>query len=160
MTFTEIVQNPHFQQIAARIRGPWRSSAWQARHPEVPIMLLIDNARKAMPLDVDWTPNIREAIVEAWTKLLAAIANADERLYYTPEDMDWLITAIESEYAKATLSMLLAYASAPTELLTPAEIAEMTGTNESTWRNNAAAGKIPGAVKKGKQWLIPQSAIA
>lgn len=43
--------------------------------------------------------------------------------------------------------------------LTPDEIAERTGDAASGWRNKAAAGKIPGAIKKGKQWLIPASAV-
>lgn len=45
------------------------------------------------------------------------------------------------------------------DFVTPGEAAVLTGTAESGWRNRAAAGKIPGAVKKGKQWLIPRSAI-
>lgn len=44
-------------------------------------------------------------------------------------------------------------------VLTPAEAAELTNTHESGWRNRAAAGEIPGAFKKGKQWLIPRSAV-
>lgn len=43
--------------------------------------------------------------------------------------------------------------------LTPNEAAAMTGTASSGWRNRAAAGKIPGAVKKGSQWLIPAAAV-
>ena len=45
------------------------------------------------------------------------------------------------------------------EMYTPAEIAEFTDTSEAQWRNKAAAGLLPGAIKKGKQWLIPRSAI-
>jgi hypothetical protein len=43
--------------------------------------------------------------------------------------------------------------------MTPAEVAEATGTSDSQWRNKAAAGDIPGAVKKGKQWLLPRSVL-
>lgn len=42
---------------------------------------------------------------------------------------------------------------------TPVEAAALTGTSESGWRNRAAAGKIAGAIKKGKQWLIPANAV-
>lgn len=34
-----------------------------------------------------------------------------------------------------------------------------SGMNESTWRNKAANGEIAGAVKKGKQWLLPVSVL-
>ena len=47
----------------------------------------------------------------------------------------------------------------PDSLLTPAEAAVLFGGAESSWRNRAASGEIPGAFKKGKQWLIPESAI-
>lgn len=43
--------------------------------------------------------------------------------------------------------------------LTPQEVAEATGTSDSQWRNKAAAGDIPGAIKKGKQWLLPRSVL-
>jgi hypothetical protein len=43
--------------------------------------------------------------------------------------------------------------------LTPAEAAAHFGGAEVTWRTRAAAGLIPGAVKKGKQWLFPRSAV-
>lgn len=43
--------------------------------------------------------------------------------------------------------------------LTPAQVAEITRTNESTWRNKAAAGDVPGAHKEGKQWLLPRAVL-
>ncbi len=45
-------------------------------------------------------------------------------------------------------------------LLTAGEAAAETGTSESLWRNRAASGQLPGAVKKGKTWLIPRPALA
>jgi len=47
----------------------------------------------------------------------------------------------------------------PFPWLSPAEVAQITGTAESTWRNRAAAGKIPDAVKVGKQWLLPRAVL-
>jgi len=43
--------------------------------------------------------------------------------------------------------------------LSPDEAAALTSTSASSWRNRAAAGKIPGAFKKGKQWLIPRATV-
>lgn len=45
------------------------------------------------------------------------------------------------------------------EFLTPAEAAERSGLAEITWRKRAAGGKIAGAFKKGKQWLIPRVVV-
>lgn len=43
--------------------------------------------------------------------------------------------------------------------LTCAEAAALSGTSESGWRNRCAAGLVPGATKKGKQWLIPRTSV-
>ncbi|RLC88745.1 MAG: hypothetical protein DRJ03_01455 [Chloroflexi bacterium] len=40
-------------------------------------------------------------------------------------------------------------------LMTTAEAAMVTGSNDSTWRRKCGEGKVPGAFKKGKTWLIP-----
>lgn len=47
----------------------------------------------------------------------------------------------------------------PDSLLTPAEAAAFFGGAESSWRNRAASGEIPGVFKKGKQWLIPRHTV-
>jgi hypothetical protein len=69
-----------------------------------------------------------------------------------------LDTGIESSYA--TRDEALARVDELFGYLTPYEIAMGTDTAESTWRNKAARGELRGAIKKGKQWLIPRSAIA
>lgn len=45
--------------------------------------------------------------------------------------------------------------------ITTAEAAQRTGLSSSYWRNQCAAGKVPGAYKPGseKYWLVPVSAI-
>ena len=46
--------------------------------------------------------------------------------------------------------------------ITTAEAAQRTGKSGSYWRNQCAAGKVPGAYKPGgtyKYWLVPVSAI-
>ena len=55
----------------------------------------------------------------------------------------------------ATAPAYFAAALIPRQYATAAEAAVFTGTSESSWRNRAAVGQIPGAVKRGKTWLIP-----
>lgn len=43
--------------------------------------------------------------------------------------------------------------------LTPEEAAAESGLAAGTWRWRAGRGEVPGAIKKGKQWLIPRSAL-
>lgn len=59
----------------------------------------------------------------------------------------------------ADMAVLIAGWAPVADYLTPAEAAQATGTSESHWRNKAAAGKVPGAIKKGKQWLLPRSFV-
>jgi hypothetical protein len=56
--------------------------------------------------------------------------------------------------------MMLAYACASERFVTPAQVAAQTNTSESLWRNRAAAGSIPGAIKAGKQWLLPRDVLS
>jgi hypothetical protein len=60
--------------------------------------------------------------------------------------------ANQEAVVEVTLASYLSY-------LTCSEAATATGTSSSSWRNRAAAGDIPGAVKRGKTWLIPRDII-
>lgn len=43
--------------------------------------------------------------------------------------------------------------------LTPVESAEISGYSEEYWRKRAWKGNVPGAIKSGKQWLLPRSFV-
>lgn len=156
MKYTDILNHPSFQNIAAVIRVPFRSAYWRQQHPDVPFWTLLDDLTKLPggPTHPNW--------LSRWTELQVALAEADSSLVLSTEDVSWLLAWTEykpADEAIAVVAMLYAYASAPDETLTPAEIAAATGTAESTWRNKAAAGEIAGAVKRGKQWLIPERVL-
>lgn len=153
MKYTDILNHPSFQNIAATLRVPFRSTYWRQQHPDVPFWTLCNSLTDLPggPVHPDW--------LSRWTALQVALAEADPSLVLSTEDVTWLLDWLEHEPASeatAVIAMLYAYASAPDETLTPAEIAAATGTAESTWRNKAAAGELAGAVKRGKQWLIPE----
>ena len=158
MNFNDVIKNPHFVALAAILRVPFSSLHWRRKHPQVPFWTLNENLSKAIHVD---TPLNRDQVVKAISEILVSVTEADPTLCYTPEDLDWLFSWLDQDdtVAKAVFSLLMAYYSAEAEFLTPAEAAERTGTAESTWRNKAAAGKIPGAIKKGKQWLLPVSVL-
>lgn len=155
MRFSDILANPHFNNLAAIIRVPFQSQGWkQQRSATVRFWTLIkelDDAR-AEPFD-------KARWLVALSRLLVAITGADPTLSYTTDDLEWLVAQMDGAYAATVASMFMASFSAPDEMLTPAEIAAATGTAESSWRNKAAAGEIPGALKKGKQWLLPRSVV-
>ena len=97
----------------------------------------------------------KQEILVRFLALINAMHEADEQVTWSEDNLRWFVELLDSDAARTVLSLLLAFASAHDEWLTPAEIAGMTNTAESGWRNKAAAGEIPGAYKKGKQWLIP-----
>lgn len=153
--FSDIMTNPHFNNLAAIIRWPFRSHGWKRRHAAtVPFWLLI----KALD-DANAQPFDKKRWLLALSELLVAITKADPWLSYTTDDLEWMVEQLDTPYGATVASMFMASFSAPDEMLTPAEIAEATGTAESTWRNKAAGRRIPGATKRGKQWLLPRSVI-
>jgi hypothetical protein len=87
--------------------------------------------------------------------IITGMVGADMRLaLYTDDELHWLLDAAR-EHRTLLLSVLFVKVYTGGELKTPVELADATGTSEAYWRNHAAAGDIPGVIKKGKQWLIP-----
>lgn len=157
MKYSDILKNKHFNNLAAIIRIPHLSKSWRDDHNEVTFWRLLEDLNDAKT-DETFATN-RTEFVNRFCALMVELTTADPRLTYTEQDLTWLVESMDSEYALVIASLLLAWASAPDELLTPLEVAAATGTHESNWRNKAAAGEIPGAIKKGKQWLLPRSVL-
>ncbi len=153
--YGDILRNPHFSQFVALISVPYRSMHWRQNHPKVPFWTRIKTITKLMHDGGLAHENLSNQFIGEFTTLIVELVDADPKLFYRIEDMDWFIEALNGEYATVTMSMLFAMASSRPSLVTPAQIAEATGTSESNWRNKAAAGEIIGAFKAGKQWLIP-----
>lgn len=151
--FSTIVKHPNFVRISAIIRTPFWSSYWKRAHADVPFWALLDNVKK--PLQI----GNKEEVFGALSELLREIADATERLRYSVEDIDWLVRTLDESHWQPTIWLLLAYGSAPDTLYVPSELAAVTEIAESTWRKYASNGTVPGAVKKGKQWLLPKSVL-
>jgi hypothetical protein len=155
--YSEILRNPHLNNLAAIIRVPFRSEQWRKHHVEVPFWTLL-NELNQVRTEKAFASN-RQEFVKRFCAFLVTLTQADPRLFYTDDDLQWFIEVMDSDHALVIISLLFAWFSAPDTMLTPAEAAEISDVAESTWRNKAAAGEIPGAFKKGKQWLLPQSVI-
>lgn len=151
--FSDIIKDPHFVNLAALARRAYRSRKWQKYHADVPIKTLWKHLEAVTP--VDGTRWDKATVMTAITDILIASATGK----YTEDDLRWLADVLDSNQHVVIVSLWKAFAVAPDEFVTPAEVAEATGTSESNWRNKAAAGAIPGAFKKGKQWLLPRSVL-
>jgi hypothetical protein len=154
--FTDIIHNNHFQTVALVLRTGW-PVAWRQTHSNVPYWTLTDKLKKVATAEFFATN--RTEIINRFFDLFNAIVQADPRIQYGCDDLDWFVSEIDKPHGLAMLWLMLAWVSAVPDYLTPLEIADATATAESTWRNKAAAGELPGAVKKGKQWLIPRWAV-
>lgn len=156
MKYSDILKHRSFQNIAAVLRVAFRDWRWRDEHSDVAFWTLWNDL-------VDLPGNVQHPQwLARWTNLQVALAEADPNMVLAEQDVTWLLSWLSHEpasEASAVVAMLYAYASAPAETMTPAEIAAATGTAESTWRNKAAAGELAGAVKRGKQWLIPVTAV-
>lgn len=158
MNFSEVLHNPHFNQFVALLRVAM-SQHWRMRHPEVPsVRGTLEYRLSKLHHNLN-QPSIQHDFIAEWTNLFTSVVEADPKLYYRVEDMDWLISVLDGEDATTILSMLFAASFSPTVFVTPAQVAEATSTHESGWRNKCADGEIIGAFKAGKQWLIPVTAL-
>lgn len=167
MKFQDILHGEHFNNLAAVI-----GVAFHARpHPhidlykrlksQVPFWSLWKRFDKVTPTEGNWN---KADVVDAFTDMLLAITQAaPEILWYTEADFKWFIEVLDSDLAGVTISMFKAWVSAPGYYLTTGQVAEITDTSESNWRNRAAGQPgykpIPGCKKPGKDWLIPLNVL-
>lgn len=157
ISMLDLYRNPHMTNLAAIVRLPFMAPTWRADHPTVPFWSLLDDlVAVAKP---EYFKKDRTVIIERLTNLLTAIVQADPRLRYSEDDLSGFLRLIDSEHGPTILSLFCAKASSPDQLLTPVEAAQHTGLAEITWRKRAIAGEVPGAFKKGKQWLLSASVL-
>lgn len=145
MRYSDFLENKHFRSITNAIRSILYGE------PSAEFATARD-----MLIEVTWP-----YIAGDWRERFAALQTVMLEKHGTSinvDDVQWLLNQLNTlGRPDVFVSLLMAHATAPVEeLLTPVEMAELTGTAESTWRNKASAGQLPGAIKKGKQWLIPQ----
>lgn len=154
MDYFPVIRNRNFAELAVHLR--------QLTHGEARRMLPSASLKNAITSGIgsEMFAKDRKPALAAITDALVALAEGGFGSH-SVENMEWLVGVFEMEDgpALAILWLLMAYSSAPDEWMTPAEAAAATGTAESGWRNKAAAGNIPGAFKKGKQWLLPRSVV-
>lgn len=162
MIALELLQHPSMRRIAAVLRVAM-SHEWQAEYPETTFWAAWQRLTdKHYRQGGQVHPTLQDNAVSDICVVLAGIVQADSRLsLYTEDDLRWLTSEIAGERGSLMLTMLvmLAYTTPSNEWMTPVEVAEATDTADSGWRNKAAAGGIPGAILKGKQWLLPRSIL-
>lgn len=155
--YTDITESRHFWRLTTILRAAL-SDSWRAAHPATfwPAWDRLGDRKHSFHGVID-----AEAILADFRTVLTGIAAADPRLAATDDDLLWLADALRGPDAALTRALLILHTqlTPADDWLTPAEVAALTDTAESGWRNKAAAGDIPGAVKKGKQWLLPRSIL-
>jgi len=157
--FSDILRDENFVEMAAFVRTPFRSAGWRNSRPEFPFHTKWN--RVVALCRMDNAPWDKSAVVVAWSDLLLGIttSNPHKLRTYSTNNYEWLLSVIDSDQHKVIIGLLLAAISAPVSLWTPAELEEVSGVHAVTWRQRAQAGKIPGAIKKGKTWLLPSDGL-
>lgn len=148
----DVVHDVHFVRLAAILRFPFKHY-YPSRHGP-----WVDRVRE---FETGIRLGDRTKILAAIAAITPELSTISPRLQFHSDDITWLVGVMDrnTEWWTTVLSMLLAVASATDKYYSPAELAQVTSTAESTWRLYAADGTVPGAVKKGKQWLLCRSVI-
>lgn len=155
MRFSDIIEDVNFRAICVPIRVAMNArGVWLQRRQYIPFWNLYRALEKAT---VSYSAQM-EVYVPALTAMLSNIAKVMPALAINQDTFDGYLRLIDT-YGAVVPPMMLAYASASERFATPAQVADATGTSESLWRNRSAANEIPGAVKMGKQWLLPRDVL-
>ena len=155
----QIVTDRSFRRLCVPVRCAMRLAHWRERHPGVPFWTLANQLVKLTNIyRLQSDRETQRAYLEALSKLLTAIGDADPRLRVNADDITGYIRLLD-EHGGALAGIFLGYSSSTTDYVTPAQVAAFTGDAESTWRNRAARHEIPLAWKAGKQWLLPKDVL-
>ena len=155
----QIVTDRSFRRLCVPVRCAMRSTHWRERHSGVPFWTLENQLVKLTNIyRLQSDRETQRAYLEALTKLLTAIGDADPRLRVNADDIIGYSRVLD-KYGGAIAGVFLGYSSSATDYVTPAQVASFTGDAESTWRNRAARHEIPLAWKAGKQWLLPKDVL-
>lgn len=117
---------------------------------------LADATRRHDEDEATWVELAEELLGDQWTGLIADYARdlADEWLWAlngAPSSLDIYWEGGNESPAR------FEWAPALESWLTPAEAEKLTGISESTWRGRCWRGDVPGATKKGRDWLMPRA---
>lgn len=155
--FIEVMQRNEFQKLAAFMRIA-TATEWQQSHPESKFAWHYNRFVRFVKSS---HPDLKDDIIGEFAGMVSSAIESDIRLasYYTTDVFQWFIDVLSAKNTSTVLMMCLAVASCADNMLTPVECAERIGKAESTFRNRANNGDIAGALKKGKQWLIPESYV-
>lgn len=155
----QIVHDRSFRRLCVPVRCAFHSAHWRQQHPAVPFWTLENRLTKITNIYLyQHDQETQHVYLETLNKLLTAIGSADQRLQSSTEDMADYVRLL-NEHGSVVASLYLAYTSATSDYVTPAQVAAFTGDAESTWRNRAARHDIPLAWKAGKQWLLPKDVL-
>jgi hypothetical protein len=144
--FADILHNPHLNRFAG-LFAIAMSPGWRMRHPEVAsVRGRLDQIARIVRGGGQFDT---QRLLADWTKLLVDIRSADSSLYYTSDDMDWLIQVLSADYRQAgmTIMMLLAVASSNPRWYTCEQLGQMTNRKAITWKKRAALPDNPWMVR-------------
>lgn len=158
MDILATLNNSNFQRLAALIRVA-ASPQWAQAHPESAFGFHYNNF---VIRAEQYHPDLQTDVMEAMAGMIQAVGEADPQLarYASPDVIAWFVGVLAGPHARTIIVLLLGIARAQETELSAAEAAIEADTSESYWRNQCAAGRVPGARKVGKTWLIPRSWVS
>jgi len=157
--YFDLFSNASLNRLAIVIRVSIASEDWRQRHPDLTIWHDWDRVQKI--IKGGWHETETPTLIESFIEVVAGVVASDPICaLHAPEDFVWWIErAQRCDSLALNIWMAKCYLHPADDMITPAELAKLTNTAESGWRNKAHDSKIPGAIQKGKQWLLPKSAL-
>jgi hypothetical protein len=161
-SLSEIINNPHFLQIASLLNVA-QSARWRRAHPEMPnVRETLDRLARFIrggSASFNHSDTLKHDFASEFTALLAEIVMQDVKLQYSTQDAQWIFETLFSDGAAMVFSMLFAMSVSQQHWYSAEEVAAMTSNPTDTagaWKNKAARGEIYAVERAGQRtWMFP-----
>jgi hypothetical protein len=158
-SLSEIINNPHFLQIASLLNVA-QSARWRRAHPEMPsVRETLDRMARFIrggSHSFNHSDNLKHQFASEFTALLAEIVMQDVKLQYSTTDAQWIFETLFSDGAAMVFSMLFAMSVSQQHWYSAEEVAALTNDTAGAWKNRAARGEVYGVERAGQRtWIFP-----
>lgn len=162
MLSQDIINAPTFRLLGALLRH-MNSAAWRKKHPIAAGGQTSIAWQKLFATSGGRIGSSSSEADAAVTNMLTVTnaMQADPALWglLSTDDVDWIVEHVGSKDRRLLLNMLGVLIYTEADLITADEAAEISGHSAVNWRTRAAAGSVPGAVKKSNTWLFPRPIV-
>ena len=153
--YLKLTKNRSFRNLIAILRVAYdKTNGWQANHSDSTFPVRHETFVKSV---LDKNAIYRDTIRDAFMMMVLSVVEADDRLHYNAEDIQWFFDLLnqDDETVCDALNTLHQLYRLPDKYITTNEVFAKTGRSDSRIRAMVRDGRIPGAILDGKTWRLP-----